>query len=240
MALASPQLWGTHFGPLSLPQYLALPTGSRNFFLKFNGEDSLITNDHIQAFTIACAVLGLNEENEFVRLFVESLIEAATNWFQSLEDGCIIDWNNLKNKFLKRFKSTIDVGTLLSQFFNIYKNEDELMREFVDQFNRCLKKTPHDDQSSEKNQLSIFVAMLCPKIKFLLKKNKVCDLETAKQEAIRIEDDLILCGIWKINKVEETSNHGFMRSYQVQPQKVNLSSCSFECTNFTVLGQDFF
>ena len=78
MALVVSQSWQSHFGPLCLPSYIALPKGSRQHFPKFSRVDDEDPKNHIKALSVACTVLGVKEENVFVRLFVESLIGSAT------------------------------------------------------------------------------------------------------------------------------------------------------------------
>ena len=83
------QSWQSHFGPLFLPSYIALPDRSKKHFLKFSRAEDEDLKKNIRALSVACTVLGVNEENVFVRLFVEFLFGSATTWFQHLEEGSI-------------------------------------------------------------------------------------------------------------------------------------------------------
>ena len=62
----------------------------------------------------------------------------------------------------------------------------------MDRFNQTLTKIPQVDQPYQANLMSIFIATLQLEVRFHLKRSKVCDLEIAKQEAVRIKDDLFL------------------------------------------------
>ena len=68
-----------------------------------------------------------------------------------------------------------------------------------------LAKIPQVDQPSQANYLSTFIAALHPKAKFYLKKSKVCDLEVPKQEAVQIEDNFILSGLFQQKKSSKVS-----------------------------------
>jgi len=127
--------------------------GSRKDFPKFSGEDSQDAEDHILAFIVACGILGVSEENVFVRLFIESLI-----------------------------------------------------RDFVDRFNQLLKKIPAPIQPSKQLKLCTLIFALHPYVQFELKRYKVNDTEIAQEEAIKIEDDLILNGLWTSNQVVNSSS----------------------------------
>ena len=57
-----------------------------------------------------------------------------------------------------------------------------------------MTKIPQADKPNQANLLSIFIAALHPEVRFHLKRSKIHDLEMAKQETIKIEDDLSLSG----------------------------------------------
>ena len=100
MALVAAQPLGAQIGPFSLSQYSALPKRSMEYLPKFSSDANQDPNDHIKAFTVAYGILGVQEENVFVRLFVGSLIGSPTDWFQKFPDGCITCSNNLEVNFL--------------------------------------------------------------------------------------------------------------------------------------------
>lgn len=121
MALVAAQPWGAQIGPFAFSQYSTLPKSSIEYLPKFFGDKTQDPDDHIKAITVACGILGVQEENIFVRLFVGSLIGSIADWFQNLPNGCITCWSDLEVKFLQRFKPTIDVTKLLLDFFQIQK-----------------------------------------------------------------------------------------------------------------------
>ena len=77
-------------------------------------------------------VLGVNEENFFIKIFLESFIGYIVAWFQHLEEGSITRWKVLEDAFLTRFEKDEDVYSFLSSFFQIKKREDAGIQEFID------------------------------------------------------------------------------------------------------------
>ena len=77
---------------------------SKKYFPEYAGRSDQDSDSHIRAFKTACGILGVLEEDVYVHLFVKSLVDDDAAWFQHLEDGCIIGWHVLENKFLVRFK----------------------------------------------------------------------------------------------------------------------------------------
>lgn len=135
MVLIATQSWKPQFGPFHLPHFTAMPGGSKKYFPEYVERGDQDLDSHIQAFNTACGVLGVLEEDVYVRLFVKSHVDDIGVWFQHLEDGCITGWSVLENKFLVRFKPIVNVSYLLCQLFKIQKGEDEEIRRFVDRFN---------------------------------------------------------------------------------------------------------
>lgn len=100
MAVVSTQPWGAQIGPFALVQYSALSKRSWEYRPKFSGDKTQDPNDHIKVVIIACGVLGVQEENIFIRLFVQILLRNVAEWFQNLPDRCITCWKDLEVKFL--------------------------------------------------------------------------------------------------------------------------------------------
>ena len=84
MALAITQSWQPHFGHFGLSHFTLMPTGSKKYFPEYAGRSDQDPDSHIRAFNIACGILGVLEEDLYVRLFVRSLVDDVAVWFQHL------------------------------------------------------------------------------------------------------------------------------------------------------------
>ena len=71
--------WAMATGPLALNTYHPLPTVSRKNFPKFLGDGKVTTDEQIKAFFAATHILGVRHEDVVVRLFIETLIDSATD-----------------------------------------------------------------------------------------------------------------------------------------------------------------
>lgn len=134
-----------------MAQYSALPNRSWEYLPKFPRDKTQDLIDHIKVVTFACGILGVQEANVFIGIFVQSLVGNVLEWFQNLQDKYITTWDNLKERFLERFQLTIDAYHLLSNLFQIQMKESESMREFVDRFNQSVGKIPLAHQPNENN-----------------------------------------------------------------------------------------
>ena len=66
------QPWGARIRLFSLARYSALPKRSWEYLPKFHGDKTKDADDHIKVVTVACGILGIQEEDVFVRLFKAS------------------------------------------------------------------------------------------------------------------------------------------------------------------------
>lgn len=171
MAHPQPVPWGAAIGPLALGNQLHdLPTGSRKHLPKFSGDGKVTAEDHISAFFTACAILGVQYEDVSVRIFVETLIDAAAEWFNQLPSGSITNWATLLQKFEERFKTIDDGHLLLAQLTQMKKEVHEPMREFVARFNKIVNKLAADKRPTEENQKCFFINAQPPDISFQIRR----------------------------------------------------------------------
>ena len=63
-------------------------------FVKFNGDDSRTTWEHVSQYVLQLGEAGLNDALR-IRLFFLSLTGTAFCWFSSLASGSILNWNQL-------------------------------------------------------------------------------------------------------------------------------------------------
>ena len=84
--------WGAQVGPLALGGNLhPLPKGAKEVLPKFYGDEKKSTDEHLNAFNTACVVLAIAHEDVAVRLFIQTLIDDAVDWFHHLPQASIPD-----------------------------------------------------------------------------------------------------------------------------------------------------
>ncbi|KAH9296698.1 hypothetical protein KI387_044278 [Taxus chinensis] len=187
--------WGHRVGPLALPQPLhELPRGNRKNFPKFKGDGKVHPDEHIAAFIVACGVLGVEHEDVFVRLFVETLQDNAADWFYHLPAGAITSWDTMRTRFENHFKPAEDVHALLAQISQIKKDSQEPMREFVARFNRLINKIPPNTRPVDQIQKCFFLNAQSPEVSYALRRANLSTLVEDQTLAISVEDDLIMSG----------------------------------------------
>jgi hypothetical protein len=81
------------FDTIPYPRVFRVPN-----FVKFTGEDSKTTYEHIGQFLAQVSDFGINDVHK-IRLLLLSLSSTAFNWFVSLPPNSIDIWDHLEQKF---------------------------------------------------------------------------------------------------------------------------------------------
>ena len=188
--------WAAATGRLNFVAYHPLPSSSRKNIPKFTGDGKVTVDEHIRAFFTAINILGVSHEDVVVRLFVETLTEAAADWFYYLADGSITNWNTMRVAFEDRFKSVENEYALLVQLTSVKKLPSTGMRDFVANFNKIVHKIPVANRPTAGNLKTFSISAMPPDIGFELRRSRPADLKVAQRTAVELEDDMIAAGRW--------------------------------------------
>ena len=150
--MAINQPWGQNIGPLNLGvNPTPLPKGATKVLPKFSVDGKVSTDDHLSAFHSTCIVISVPTQEIVVRLFVRTLTDATTDWFNHLPPHSIANWNDMKNAFENRFKALENESALFFQLSQMKKEMHEPMREFVAKFNRLIQRIFTTSRPNAKN-----------------------------------------------------------------------------------------
>ena len=83
------KLYPPEFDFVSYPASWCIPE-----FIKFNGDDSLTTWEHVSQYILQLGEAGLNDDLR-ISSFSLLLNGTAFSWFSSLTPGSILNWNQL-------------------------------------------------------------------------------------------------------------------------------------------------
>jgi len=111
--------------------YVAYPQGFKiPEFVKFTGDDSRTTLEHVGQFIIQCGEASTNDIYK-LRLFPLSLSGAAFTWFISLPDNSVFTFADLEQKFYDYFftgETELRLSYLLSVKQKIHEGVSEYIR----------------------------------------------------------------------------------------------------------------
>lgn len=134
--------WVNAIGPLNLVANNDFPRESRKKYPRFNGDGTISTEQHLSAFHKAYGVVNAQHEDVVVSMFLDTLVDNATDWFQDLPIGYIIDCDRMKQMFEECYKSTEDAQVFLLKLAQMKKEQYVSMRDFNARFNKLIKRIP--------------------------------------------------------------------------------------------------
>ncbi|XP_047949473.1 uncharacterized protein LOC125195358 [Salvia hispanica] len=158
------------FGNVNIPMPPIDPrVNANNFELKtaliqfveqrvFSGRPTEDPNMHLAKFLEIANTTKLNgvpEDTIKLRLFPFSLTGYARDWFDNLEPGSVISWDDLAKKFLERFFPLSSTLNLQAEISHFKMKSQESMFEAWERFNALLKKCPNHGLSPG-HQVSLF------------------------------------------------------------------------------------
>jgi hypothetical protein len=94
----------TRYAPLVLPVPLHdLPKNYMKILPKFTGEGDLTTQEHINFFDQFADILGIEHEDVYSRLLVQTFEGQVRTWFRALAIGSLRSYEELENTFIKQW-----------------------------------------------------------------------------------------------------------------------------------------
>ena len=87
--------------------------------------------------------MGVTEEALSLRLFPFSLGDRAKHWLISQPLDSIISWNDLVQKFLKKFFPPLKIAELVQEINTFRQLEEEKLVEAWEKFHELLRRCPY-------------------------------------------------------------------------------------------------
>lgn len=128
----SQQPWKPSVAPLPIPKKFKMPD-----IPKYDGTTD--PRDHVTAFTTSVKGNDLTKqeiESVLVKKFGETLTNGALTWYSLLPENSIDSFTKLADSFIKAHSGTQKVEKRMEDIFKIKQGDTELLREFVNRFQR--------------------------------------------------------------------------------------------------------
>jgi len=171
---------------------------------KFTGERDLTADEHINFFDQFADILGIEHEDVYSRLLVQTLEGQVRTWFQSLPATSILSYDTLEDSFLRQWDKRKDHLYYLTEFGSLRKNNLETVMEFIQRFNKLYNKIPAEVKPSQPTTKVTFVGTFEPDFALLLRDRRGATLNRMQDDAIEIESNMMAFG--KLKAKVETGN----------------------------------
>jgi hypothetical protein len=91
----------------------------------FPGDGSVDPKKHMEKFLSICEIHLVEHDDVMVRLFLQTLIGQAYEWYMSLPANSISSFDDLEAMFLTMYAPPVAYHTLLMQFTQIHLKKGE-------------------------------------------------------------------------------------------------------------------
>jgi hypothetical protein len=190
------------YAPLVLaPTLHDLPKNYMKNLPKFTGEGDLTATEHITFFDQFADILGIEHEDVYSRILVQTFEGKVRIWFQGLPVGSLRSYDDLENDFLRQWREMKDHIYYLTEFGALRKKNSESVLEFTQRFNKLYHKIPAEFKPSQPAAKVTFVGAFEPDFALLLRERRPATLTGMQYDAIEIESNMMASGKLKA-KVE--------------------------------------
>ncbi|XP_058763510.1 uncharacterized protein LOC131636949 [Vicia villosa] len=101
-----------------------------------------------------------NNQNLLIHCFQDSLSGASLKWYMSLEKGCVQNFQDLANAFMKQYKYNLDMALDRHQLQNMAQKEKESFKEYAQRWRELTSQV--EPPLSEKELTSLFMDTISP------------------------------------------------------------------------------
>jgi hypothetical protein len=181
------------YAPLILPQPLnPLPAGDYlKYMPKFSGEGDVTAKEHLAAFYSYADNLNIENEDVWMRVFIQSLDGEVRKWFMGLAPGSIAGIEALDNVFLRQWGDRKDYIYYMIEFGSLKKQEGESVSDFSKRFNKMYNKIPAEIKPSEAAAQISYASAFDPDLCLVLRERRATSLAQMQDAAIEVESNIL-------------------------------------------------
>jgi ribonuclease HI len=181
------------YAPLILPHPMnPLPAGDYlKYMPKFTGEGDITAEEHLAAFYSYADNLNIENEDVWMRVFIQSLDGEVRKWFRGLAPGSIAGIEALDNVFLRQWGDRKDFMYYMTEFGSLKKMEGESVSDFSKRFNKMYNKIPAEINPSEASAQISYAGAFDPDFCLLLRERRATSLAQMQDAAIEVESNIL-------------------------------------------------
>jgi hypothetical protein len=166
------------YAPLILPHPMnPLPAGDYlKYMPKFAGEGDITAEEHLAAFYSYADNLNIENEDVWMRVFVQILDGEVRKWFRGLAPGSIAGIEALDTVFLRQWGDRKDYIYYMTKFGSLKKMDGESISDFSKIFNKMYNKIPAEIKPSEASTQISYASAFDPNFCLILRERRATSL----------------------------------------------------------------
>jgi hypothetical protein len=181
------------YAPLVLTQPVnALPPGYYlKYMPKFMREEDVTTEEHLAAFYSYEDNQNIENEDVWMRVFIQRLFGEARKWFRGLAPGSIIGIEALDESFLRHWGDKKDFLYYITEFRSLKRKEGEFVSDFSKRFKKMYKKIPDEMKPTETMEKITYASAFDSEFCLLLREIRSPSLVHMKDVALEVESNIV-------------------------------------------------
>jgi hypothetical protein len=178
---------------LCLPQPMnALPVGDYlKYMPKFTGEEDITAEEHLATFYSYVDNLNIENEDVWMRVFVQSLDGEARKWFRGLPLGSIVGIEALDDAFLRHWGDKKYFLYYIIEFGSLKRKEGESVSYFSKRFNKMYNKIPTEIKPTETSTKITYASAFDPEFFLLLRERRSTSLAHMQDATLEVESNIL-------------------------------------------------
>jgi hypothetical protein len=189
------------YAPLILPHPMN-PLPARDYLKympKFTGEGDITAEEHVATFYNYADNLNIENEDVWMRVFVQSLDGEVRKWFRGLAPRSIAGIEALDSVFMRQWGDRKDFMYYMTEFESLKNMEGESVSDFSKIFNKMYNKIPAEIKPSEASAKISYGSEFGPDFYLLLRERRATSLAQMQYSAIEVESNVLEVDILRNN-----------------------------------------
>jgi len=226
------------YKPLILPPVLnPLPIDHPKYLPRFDGENGVTAQRHIQAFEDYLNRFEVDHVDVSIRLFALSLQGEVRTWFKTLPKASISNLEQFLNLFLDRWMIKVNLLLLIDEYNQLKRLPNETVQRFSNRFNQIYHSMSLNIRPPPDLALLHYPRAFDPEIEFRLRERNPSTMKQMQDMAMDVEVNLKMRD--KKRKAEQEQKlHSLLKEYEEMMQKVTLKVEGLERRNTSVLQRE--
>jgi uncharacterized small protein (DUF1192 family) len=181
------------YAPLVLPHPMnPLPAGDYlKYMPKFTGEGDITAEEHLATFYSYADNLNIENEDVWMRVFVQSLDGEVRKWFRGLAPGSIAGIEALDNVFLRQWGDRKDYIYYMTEFGSLKKMDGESVSDFSKRFNKMYNKIPAEIKPLEASAQISYASAFDPDFYLVLRERRATSVAQMQDVSIEVESNIL-------------------------------------------------
>jgi hypothetical protein len=181
------------YAPLVLPQPMnALPTGDYlKYMPKFIGEEDITAEEHLSAFYSYAENHNIENEDVWMRVFVQSLDGEARKWFKGLTPRSIVGIEALDDSFMRHRGDKKVFLYYIIEFGSLKRKEGESVSDFSKIFNNMYNKIPTEIKPTQTSVKITYASAFDLEFCLLLRERRASSLGHMQDASLEVESNIL-------------------------------------------------